>query len=305
MSDTGTVEEQRERFTPIEVRTVPFDFPDEMDPVWNPSQREWSHMINGVSLTMPYLEPFLVATLREAAADIDDPDVLEEIAGFVGQEGQHFRTHRRYNDMLKANGYPELAEVEAFMKASYARMRDRRSLAFRLAYSAGFESMTIGVTRWLVEDRVKLFADSDTRVASFALWHLVEEVEHKRVAFDAYQAAVGSYWQRALGVFTGSLHVFLLARRGCIVMLKADGTWRDPRSRLRLWRRTGEFFANVVPVALRSARPGHDPRDEPDPEWVTRWIAGYDKRPDPDSPPLIDTSDGRLDVPFEVGGHPT
>jgi predicted metal-dependent hydrolase len=190
------------------------------------------------------------------------------------------------------------------MKESYGRIKERRSLAFRLAYSAGFESMTMGVTRWLVEDRVKLFAGSDTRVASFALWHMVEEVEHKRVAFDAYQAAVGTYWQRALGVFTGSMHVFLLARRGCIVMLKADGRWRDPRSRLRLWKRTAEFFAQVLPGALRSALPGHDPRDEPDPEWVQRWIAGYDKRPNPELPPLINTNDGRLDVPFDLEGNP-
>ncbi len=287
------------------MRKIPFDFPDDIDPVWNPGHHEWSHMINGVSLTMPYLEPFLIATLREAANEIDDPAVLEEIAAFVGQEGQHFRMHRAYNELLKANGYPQLAEVEDFMKESYARIKERRSLAFRLAYSAGFESMTLGVTRWLVEDRVKLFAESDARVASFALWHMVEEVEHKRVAFDAYQAAVGTYWQRALGVVTGSMHVFLLARKGCIVMLKADGKWRDPRSRLRLWKRTAEFFAQILPGAVRSALPGHDPRDEPDPEWVTQWIAGYGKRSDVDVAPLINTFDGRLDVPFDLDGNPT
>ncbi len=287
-----------DRFPPIEVRKIPFEFPDELEPIWNPGHHEWSHMINGASLTMPYLEPFLIATLRDAAGEIDDPVVLEQIAGFVGQEGQHFRIHRRYNELMKANGYPQLAEVEESMKRSYDRIKQRRSLAFRLAYSAGFESMTLGVTKWLVEDRVKLFAGSDTRVASFALWHMVEEVEHKRVAFDVYEAVVGKYWQRALGVLTGSLHVFLLARKGCVVMLKADGRWRNPRSRLRLWRRTAEFFAAVVPGALRSALPRHDPRDEPDPDWVTEWIAGYDNRPDPDSPPLINTHDGRLDVPF-------
>ena len=147
---SNTTDVRLDRFPGIEVRKVPFEFPDDLDPVWHSGHREWSHMINGASLAMPYLEPFLIATLREAASEIDDPQVLDEIAGFVGQEGQHFRTHRRYNEILKANGYPELAEVEEWMKQSYARIRDRRSLAFRLAYSAGFESMTLGVTRWLV-----------------------------------------------------------------------------------------------------------------------------------------------------------
>jgi hypothetical protein len=58
----------------------------------------------------------------------------------------------------------------------------------------------------------------------------------------------------------------------------------------------------VLPGALRSALPPHDPRNEPDPEWVTRWIAGYAGRRDADSPPLIDTHDGRLDVPFTPAG---
>jgi predicted metal-dependent hydrolase len=41
--------------------------------------------------------------------------------------------------------------------------------------------MTLGVTRWLVEDRVKLFAGADTRVVSFVLWHMVEE-DYNRLA---------------------------------------------------------------------------------------------------------------------------
>ena len=280
-----------------EVRRMPYEFPDDVDPIWNPDAPEWSHMINGASLTMPYLEPFLIATLREASNDIDDPALLDEVAGFVGQEGQHFRMHRRYNELLKDKGYPELAQVEQAMKRAYQRMTERRSLAFRLGYAAGFESMTLGVTRWLVEDRVQLFAGSDPRVASFALWHMVEEVEHKRVAFDAYQSAVGRYGHRALGVFTGSAHVFWWARKGCIAMLKKDGRWRSLRSRLRLWKRTGEFFAAVVPGAIVAALPGHDPRDTPDPAWVTEWLERFD----PDAPALLDTAHPDIPVPFAAG----
>jgi len=277
------------------VRQIPFDFPDELEPVWSP-HHEWSHMVNGASLTMPYLEPFLIATLKEATALIDDAEVLEEARGFNAQEAQHYKTHRRYNELLKAKGYPELAEVEAAMKAGYDKLRNR-SLTYRLAYSCGFETMTLGITNWLVSERSKLFGGSDSRIASFIMWHFVEEAEHKRVAFDVYQAACGGYWQRLLGVFTGSAHVFWWSRKGAIAMLKADGLWRDPRSRLRLWRRTAGFFRAVLPVILRSASPWHDPRHEPDPPWVRAWIAGYAARGDADLP-LVDTSDPDIPVPF-------
>ena len=283
----------------IVVRKIPFEFPDDLAPVWSP-HREWSHMVNGASLTMPYLEPFLIATLKEAMAEIEDEEVLEEARGFNGQEAQHYKTHRRYNELLKSNGYPELADVESAMKASYDRLR-KRSLTYRLAYSAGFETMTLGVTNWLTGDRSKLFARSDPRVASFILWHFVEETEHKRVAFDVYQAARGGYWQRLLGVFTGSAHVFWWSRKGAVAMLRADRQWRDLRSRMRLGRRTAEFFAAVLPVVLRSASPWHDPRDEPDSPWARAWIAGFAKRED-SSAPLVDTSHPDIPVPFSMEG---
>ena len=173
------------------VRKIPFEFPDDMSPHWN-RHIEWAHMVNGASLTMPYLEPFLVSTMREAAGLLEEGDVLTEARGFIAQEAQHYQTHRRYNEVLKANGYAELEEVEAAMKDSYERLR-KKPLAYRLAYSCGFETMTMGVTRWLVDNRVTLFGGSDTRVASFILWHFVEEAEHKRVAFDVFDAVCGDY----------------------------------------------------------------------------------------------------------------
>jgi predicted metal-dependent hydrolase len=282
------------------VRRVPFEFPDDLSPVWHPGHHEWSHMVNGASLAMPYLEPFLIATLREATKQIDDPVVSKEAAGFIAQEAQHFRTHRRYNELLKASGYPALADVEAAMERSYDRLRTR-SLGFRLAYACGFETMTMGVTSWMVGERTRLFHGSDTRIASFILWHMVEEVEHKRVAFDVYQAADGAYLQRLVGVFTGSAHVFWWSRKACIAMLKTDGRWRDLRSRARLWRRTAEFFVAIAPTVARSASPRHDPRHDPDPPWVRQWIAGY-AAADPTAVPLLDTSDPTIPIPFATTG---
>lgn len=282
------------------VRRIPFEFPDDLDPAWCPDQREWSHMVNGASLTMPYLEPFLIATLRDAMKEIEEEDVLEEARGFIGQEAQHYTTHRRYNELLKAKGYPQLAVVEERMKQSFEKLR-RRSLAYRLAYASGFETMTLGVTTWLVSERTKLFRGSDTRIASFVLWHFVEEAKHKRAAFDAYQAVDGRPWLRRIGILAGSAHVFWWSRRGAVEMLKADGLWRDPRARLRAWRRTGEFLFAILPGLLRSARRSHDPRDEPDPPWIREWIAGYAEA-EAGSPPLVDTAREDFPVPFPARG---
>ena len=148
---------------------------------------------------MPYLEPFLNRTLREALPRIDDPNLRADVEGFIRQEAQHYRQHRRYNDTLKASGYAELDSVEAGFSDAYAVL-DRRSLDWRLAYAAGFETMTMGVTDWLINERERLFAGADPTVVSLVLWHMVEETEHKSVAFDVYQALCGRYWLRLAGL---------------------------------------------------------------------------------------------------------
>ena len=282
----------------IVVRRIPFEFPDDLDPHWKRDEPELSHMINGASLTMPYLEPFLIDCIREALHRIDDPKIREAAKGFMAQEGQHYRQHRRYNELLKSKGYPELAEIEDAMQASYDRMRQKRSLGFRMAYTAGFETMTLGVTSWLVNERRDLFRNADSRVASFILWHMVEETEHKRVAFDVYQAACPGFWTRMLGVFTGSLHVMWYSRRSYILMLKKDGLWYDWRSRLRLWKRATQFLAATLPYLYRSSLPGHDPALEPDPAWVRDWIEGFARYAVTDSAPLIDTTSDDMPPPY-------
>ena len=195
------------------VRRIPFRFDEGIDPVWHKERPEWSHMVNGASLTMPYLEPFLIKTVREALDQVDDPNLKADVQGFAGQEGAHYRNHRRYNDILKKR-YPELAEVEAMMEQDYAKFQ-KRSLKWRLAYTAGFETMTIGMTEWLIRQRSDLFAGSDPNVSSLVLWHMVEETEHKNVAYDLYKHLFGDdYLAQQRGLLAGSWHVAWMSRKG-------------------------------------------------------------------------------------------
>jgi len=284
----------------LEQRRPPFEFPDDIDPQWIPDKPELAAMINGASLTMPYLEPFLIRTIREASKQIKDEALLADANGFNAQEGMHFRMHRQFNDLLKKKRYPELAEIEEAMAENYKRL-EKRSLRTRMAYTAGFETMTLGLTKWLVENRVQLFAGADPRPASFVLWHMVEETEHKKVAFDVYQSlypsGLANYFARVLGVFHGSFDVMRFSMRAYKVMLKKDGLWSNFKSRLRLARYLSAFVYHVGPYLIRGTLPGHDPRHEKDPQWVLDWLDGYDGGP-VEQPPLIDTQDPTMPVPF-------
>ena len=280
----------------IVVRKIPFEFDEGINPIWHPEQPEWSHMINGGSLTMPYLEPFLIRTMREAMTKIDDPGLLADAKSFNAQEGQHFRNHRRFNELVKANGYQELAEIENEMEVDYARLQ-RKSLKWRLAYTAGFETMTMGVTEWLISQRKKLFAGADPSVTSFVLWHMVEETEHKTVAFDIYQHLYNDYWARVWGIVCGSWHVVKFSRKSYILSLKKDGRWGDPRSRWTTFKRSMSFIWSVGKLLVQSAMPGHHPDRVSDPEWVRQWMHAYQDLPE-DRIPLLNTNDPEIPAQF-------
>lgn len=281
-------------------RAIEFAFPDDLEPQWKPGDPEFCAMVNGASLAMPYLEPFLIRTMRETSPLLQDSFVQDCARAFNRQEQFHYQTHRRYNELLKARRYPELAEIETQMQTYYARL-STRSLRTRMAYTAGFEAMTLGVTRWLVDNRVRLFGGGDTRVASFILWHFVEESEHKCVAHDVYQAAFGSglsaYGARVLGVLQGSLSVMLFSMRGYKAILRRDGLWSRWRSRLRLAAHLASFVGAVAPYLLRALLPGHDPRREADPQWVSEWLRAY-AAVDAGVVPLLDTQHPQMPVLF-------
>ena len=258
----------------IHVRPFNFDFPDDLDPVWIPDEPCRSQFFNGVSLTMPYLEPYLVKTMREAMADVEDDALLADMQAFNGQEAQHYRCHRRLNVLLTKNGNPQFAGVEERLRRSYERLQ-KRSLRTRMAYSAGFECMTNGFTHWLTSKRVELFGGAEPQVTSFWLMHMVEEAEHKTVAFDAYQACFGNYWPRVFGVFHGSAHVIGYGFVGMVSALRRSGELRKLRTLGRLARLLGSMTWEVGPYLLRALLPGYNPRQEQEAGWVDEWIQRY------------------------------
>jgi uncharacterized protein len=48
----------------IEVRKVPFEFPLDFRPHWHPADPALSQLINGTSILLPYLEPFIIDAIR-------------------------------------------------------------------------------------------------------------------------------------------------------------------------------------------------------------------------------------------------
>jgi predicted metal-dependent hydrolase len=257
------------------VRRMQFRFPERLRGIWNPAHPEFSHIVNSGSLGMPYLEPYLIDTMRQARTKTSDPALIAEIDLYIGQEAAHFRQHQQFNKRLADLGYASVPQTEVVLKADYQAFARGRSFAFNLAYAEGFEAMALVIGHMLISDRNYLFGDGEASVSSLILWHFVEEIEHKCATYDVFKALDGRYLWRIYGLFFAMGHIMGRTRQGYRALLIEDGLWRNWRSRLALYRLLLRMFARMTPGLLRILMPGYDPRQVPDPDWAVAWWQGH------------------------------
>jgi uncharacterized protein len=256
---------------PMTVRRMRFPYPDALKAWWNPARPEFSHIVNAASLAMPFLEPYLIETMRKVRAQIADPRLLADIDLYIGQESTHFRQHQQFNKRLADLGYQAVPRMEAILKADYDALARTRSLAFNVAYAEGFEAMALTIGHMLVEDREFLFGNADPAVSSLILWHFVEEIEHKCATYDVFKAQGGGYAWRIYGLLFATIHIVARTRQAYRALLIEDGRWFTWASRLALYALLARIFVKLIPRLLRVMRPGYDPREVPDPLWVKEW----------------------------------
>ena len=231
-------------------------------------------------------------SVRAFEAHVNDPKLREDVKLFSRQEAQHGAAHTAYNRALEAQGI----KVERIVRGIGAQKRwAQRELSpkMQLALTAAAEHLTATLAEGILEFAPFVSDSAHPQMRALFLWHAVEEVEHKAVAFDVYcEAARGDYVTRALAMvyFTLYLHVRVAAIMGHMfdVDESEPGEARPRTSRSRmvasgLWRMYGPqgFLTRMVPSYLAWFKPGFHPWDTGMPTQVAQWIEEYEKHQDP------------------------
>lgn len=248
------------------VRRVQFAWPEDFDPIWT-RPPELAISANAVSLLMPFVEPYVVDAVADAAVDLDgdlDCDLAVAAAAFVRQERQHHGQHRRFNDRIMAR-FGALRFVERLMAWTFGLLRRRMSSRFALAFAAGFETVAFSAARWTAARQRRLFADADPTATSLFLWHLAEEVEHKGVAHDVYEASGGGRVRYVLAMTSSMVLLAGFTTMGTLSMLWSTRRIFNPLTHLRMLGWSISFLFELLPNMAISALPGHHPDDFVDP----------------------------------------
>ena len=233
--------------------------------------------LGALSLLFPEGETFFVKAVKQHREAITDPELAREVVGFIGQEAMHGKEHRAFNELLLAHGHTEAPAIEARLRQFLELVRRVLPPTSQLAVTTALEHFTATLAEQLLR-RPELRDELDPRVRGLWMWHALEEVEHKSVAFDVYQAAGGGaislYARRsAIMILTTIVffavqvivHARLMARRG---ILWKPWTWA--RGLTRLWI-SPALLVRMVPAYVSYFRPSFHPSDRDCSALLAEW----------------------------------
>jgi predicted metal-dependent hydrolase len=269
----------------LKVRKIDFQFTDDIPFQWNPGNPHWGNFINFAAFVAPAFERYFIKATRLAMPQISNEATAKDADLFCRQEAQHSKHHMAHLKML-TNKTPELEAVANDVMQSYKDLLANNSTEFHLAYAAIVELCFGPFAKFVVENRDALFVDADQRIASFFLWHMVEEFEHRNSAIDIYNDVVGSYWFRIKTVPKVIKH---LSELNTMIEKAFKQYSPEQKDGVALWE-TAKFMNNT-PLKSRftilyelacTLLPYHKPDNLKQPDWVTTWFsdeeAGLDMR---------------------------
>ena len=147
-----------------------------------------SHLLTGLSSTFPIGEQFFVHSVRNVRDKVKSETLKAEISAFIGQEAMHSKAHAEFNDAWRTAEY-NLDSFQAWLarKDKYVKNLDPK---IQLAITCAFEHFTALLGGYILR-HPEVLSSLDDDAIKLWVWHAIEEIEHRAVAFDVYQEVYG------------------------------------------------------------------------------------------------------------------
>ncbi|MEZ5238557.1 MAG: metal-dependent hydrolase [Microthrixaceae bacterium] len=232
-----------------------------------------SHVVTVLSCLFPEGEDFFVRSVRNFRDQVTDPELAEQVRGFIGQEAIHGREHRAFNRALAELGYP-VRFLDGRVRIGMGLLAKVTPARFQLAVTAALEHYTATLAEILLETEL---LDQDTQieeVRELFYWHAVEENEHKAVAFDVLQQVSGSERLRRNVMRITTAGFLFAVVSGTLVSLATDPAARDIsrlRSEFTELRENPILSRRCVQRIRDYQRRGFHPDDHDTTELLDRW----------------------------------
>lgn len=260
---TGTIKPRRMAFDMSQLKTKYF-FRD------NPIL---STLMYAMSASFPDGERFFIDSVRHYQKDIKDPVLLAQVRGFIGQEAHHSRIHEEFNTQAETLGMA-MKKIESRFKKGTDTARSL-SPGRQLAITSALEHITATLAQWTLENpKAGLEGGKHSPLRELLIWHAMEEIEHKAVAFDVYRTAVDNEKQR-IAVAKIIFRTFWINMAIAQLVLLWNDRTIPTLQHIReawdfMWGKNG-FRAWSAPEFKRYLKPGFHPNDIDQNHLIAQW----------------------------------
>jgi predicted metal-dependent hydrolase len=259
----------------ITIRSIQPHYEATPDLHWFGGNPFTSHLVHALSFLFPPGEEMFVKSVNHFKDQVTDPDLRRAIKAFAGQEHLHSKMHHDFNVWIQSR----IPEAEVYcqriadgINRDYIRMEKRKPIV-NLAVTVALEHITAVMAATFLS-RPDMLEKLQPEVRALFIWHAIEEVEHKSVAFDVYRTVGGSYLTRvwAMIMCTMILTGKTLYYQGKLLQNDGQlGNWRAGLQALRECFGQGGFFTVLRSRYLDYFRRDFHPSQHNDQELVDTW----------------------------------
>lgn len=206
----------------IEPRRLRFPLPGKVTKFWHNGQDIYTYHFNAVALFLPLLENLVVLSLKNARKENLPLNLKAQLNSLIAQEALHGSEFHRFNQRTISQHYPlETKQVKMRFFRAIARGIHAFSSTFHYGFSAAGEHIT-AISSDLFLRQPSLFKDVEPTYSAIWRWHCIEEIEHKTVAYDVFEALNGNYFVRILTMIMITFQFSLSYVKPIFAMMRKD-----------------------------------------------------------------------------------
>ncbi len=206
-----TMPSKTQDFFTITKRRLQFDYPDQPAISWYPKRQGAEIFLDNLSCYLPVGEAFFIESVRHYLPRLSDDKLKREVALFIAQETLHSGSYKEANAHFRCKNHSAIfseftVEMILFVSEHLSSKR------FQLAATCAMEHFTASLSHALLA-KLEVFQEySTTPHKHLWIWHAIEEVEHKSVAFDVYEEVTSNkYWRYLMRIFAMIIVSLLLS----------------------------------------------------------------------------------------------
>ncbi len=202
----------------IPIRHMKFDFDHrKIDPKFYLKAELASAYFASLSIFLTYGEDLVIDTARYHRDMVQDPLLKQRVTSLIGQEALHSKLHEELNDaFLQADLPVKLFRFLAHHVFEYGF--NRLPQPMKLSLMAGIEHFTAVLAEYMMNHEEIFFKSQDEKQRAIWMWHMLEESEHKDIAYDVFQHLSGNYALRVAGFFPALITILVLISAASLVV---------------------------------------------------------------------------------------